>query len=521
MYLVVLQNVFIYVGLFLQEFKLVDAENGTNSTSTTSTSLGRRFGPTSPWKKWAIISAFSLGFLIYVAHNGPGFIIGHPPPPPPRQYFIAFQSLYLITYHIINLDDLSAIQDDFSNDFPDYYQPDYEKPHKKPSFDLPNSGVDNPLIDVTKDQSAKYGGSLSEAEASLPDDHQSIVNEQTFPSFSEEAPLNSELPTSFENDPNPSSTLACKSPHPDAINKGRPIVQYVVMIDAGSTGSRVHAYKFNNCHSTPQLEYETFKATEPGRGLSSFAGNPEGAARSLDPLLNEAVRVIPSHLHAQTPIAVKATAGLRILDTKVGPNASKEILDRVRSHVKLKYPFSVSDRPGDISVMDGSDEGVYAWITVNYLLERVGSDIDNKKLPTVAVMDLGGASTQIVFEPMSKTKDAIPLADGDHKYTLTYGGKQHVLYQHSYLGYGLMQARRSVHNLVAYLYEFGNPLIPDWNSWTPETIKVPNPCMPKGMQKIVQLDPPNKKHVSVTMVGASHGWDSCNRVVELVMAKDA
>lgn len=293
------------------------------------------------------------------------------------------------------------------------------------------------------------------------------------------------------------------------------------MIDAGSTGSRVHAYKFNNCHSTPQLEYETFKATEPGRGLSSFAGNPEGAARSLDPLLNEAVRVIPSHLHAQTPIAVKATAGLRILDTKVGPNASKEILDRVRSHVKLKYPFSVSDRPGDISVMDGSDEGVYAWITVNYLLERVGSDIDNKKLPTVAVMDLGGASTQIVFEPMSKTKDAIPLADGDHKYTLTYGGKQHVLYQHSYLGYGLMQARRSVHNLVAYLYEFGNPLIPDWNSWTPETIKVPNPCMPKGMQKIVQLDPPNKKHVSVTMVGASHGWDSCNRVVELVMAKDA
>ncbi|KIJ91379.1 hypothetical protein K443DRAFT_686076, partial [Laccaria amethystina LaAM-08-1] len=50
-----------------------------------------------------------------------------------------------------------------------------------------------------------------------------------------------------------------------------------------------------------------FKMTQPG--LSSFVGNPEGAARSLD----EAVRVVPRAMHGCTPLTVKATAGLCLL----------------------------------------------------------------------------------------------------------------------------------------------------------------------------------------------------------------
>ncbi|TIA83950.1 hypothetical protein E3P98_00483 [Wallemia ichthyophaga] len=445
------------------EFKLLDAENGQNDSPATT---NRRFGPSSAWKKWALGASVALPL---------------------------------------------SLSDQTNND---------QLKIEKPNFDLPNAGVQDPLIDVTKDQSIKHDGPFAEAEAKLPDHLDYMSADQTFPDYNEEASSDSDFPTSFEQDSDPSSSVACDSPHTDAVAKGRPIVQYVVMIDAGSTGSRVHAYKFNNCHSTPQLEYETFKTTEKGQGLSSFAGNPLGAAKSLEPLLNEAVRVIPDELHSRTPVAVKATAGLRILDTKYGSNASKEILDAVRNHLVTNYPFSVSDRPGDVSVMDGSDEGVYAWITVNYLLGRIGADVDNSDTPTVAVMDLGGASTQIVFEPMSKQSNATPLADGDHRYTLTYGGKEHILYQHSYLGYGLMQARRSVHNLVAYLYEFGNVLVPSWDKWD-ENVKVPNPCISRGSSKVVTLDPPGKAPVNVTMVGSSNGWDACNRVVELVMAKDA
>jgi len=83
------------------------------------------------------------------------------------------------------------------------------------------------------------------------------------------------------------------------------------MIDTGSTGSRIHIYKFSYCGPTAAYEYETFKMTQPG--LSAFASDPVAAAQSLDGLLNEAVRIVPLQLRSCTPVAVKATAGLRFL----------------------------------------------------------------------------------------------------------------------------------------------------------------------------------------------------------------
>ncbi len=87
--------------------------------------------------------------------------------------------------------------------------------------------------------------------------------------------------------------------------------------------------------------------------------------------------------------------------------------------------------------MDGSDEGVYAWITTNYLLDNIGAPEHHD---TAAVFDLGGGSTQIVFEPNYKglAHGGMPekLAEGDHKYDLDFGGRHFTLYQHSHLGYG-------------------------------------------------------------------------------------
>ena len=61
------------------------------------------------------------------------------------------------------------------------------------------------------------------------------------------------------------------------------------MIDAGSTGSRIHVYKFNNCGPSPELESEVFEMTpkkEGGSGLSSYGDDAEGAAKSLDVLMD-------------------------------------------------------------------------------------------------------------------------------------------------------------------------------------------------------------------------------------------
>ena len=215
------------------------------------------------------------------------------------------------------------------------------------------------------------------------------------------------------------------------------------MIDAGSTGSRIHVYRFNNCGPTPELEDEVFKMTEKkkgGSGLSAYKDDPEAAAKSLDVLMDVAVEAVPDEYKSCTPVAVKATAGLRML----GKEKSEKILEAVRHRLETVYPFPVVSREkGGVEIMDGKDEGVYAWITTNYLLGKIGGP---KQESTAAVFDLGGGSTQIVFEPkFDGSSGALEkMHDGDHKYSLNFGGQDYELYQHSHLGYGLMAAREAI-----------------------------------------------------------------------------
>ncbi|KAG8992864.1 Guanosine-diphosphatase [Tulasnella sp. 427] len=329
-----------------------------------------------------------------------------------------------------------------------------------------------------------------------------------------------ESPKSPETDPDPLKTVHCLSPQKASL----PLVQYALMLDAGSTGSRIHIYKFHNCHASPTLEYEVFKMTIPG--LSSYATDPVAAAKSLDVLMEEAVKVVPKQLQGCTKVAVKATAGLRLL----GSDVSEAILVAVRKHLKEQYPFPLAGKDA-VVIMDGKDEGVYAWITANYLLGTIGGGVKDGR-PTYAVLDLGGASTQIVFEPTFRSGSPGKLEEGDHKYELTFSGRAHTLYQHSYLGYGLMRARRSVNNLVAFMWDFrldgkgsssGPGSIGNSGSQATDGPAVPNPCLSQGTKKVVTLDGGKwSEGYNVTMTGSDVGsFDHCNRVVELVMAKDA
>ena len=312
-------------------------------------------------------------------------------------------------------------------------------------------------------------------------------------------------PESYETDPDPTKTTHCTTPYsPDD-----PLVQYALMVDAGSTGSRIHIYKFNHCGASAEYEYEVFKMTQPG--LSSYAGKPEEAAKSLDVLFDEALRVVPTSMRSCTPIAVKATAGLRLLPG----SQSADILHAVEERIHGAYPFKLLEKDG-VAIMDGKDEGVYAWITANYLLGSIKADTP-KDTPTYAVLDLGGASTQIVFEPMFSSPDQA-LEPGEHKYDLKFGGRSHVLYQHSYLGYGLMRARKHVHSLVDFMAS-----IRATAASTKETSLgiVGNPCLARGMRRIVEVDDDDGKR-NVTMDGEEIGsFEACDRIVQLVLAKDA
>ncbi|KAF2489743.1 nucleoside phosphatase GDA1/CD39 [Lophium mytilinum] len=316
------------------------------------------------------------------------------------------------------------------------------------------------------------------------------------------------------------ATSKCKK----SFDSHKPLIQYALMIDAGSTGSRIHVYRFNNCGSTPELEDEIFEMTakkDGGSGLSSYGEKAEEAAASLDVLMDVAVKNVPDKIKKCTPVAVKATAGLR----KLGTEKSDNILKAVRHRLETKYPFPVvSEENGGVEVMDGKDEGVYAWITANYLLGKIGGP---DKSPTAAVLDLGGGSTQIVFEPTFKDSKTggMPekLADGDHKYELSFGGRKFELYQHSYLGYGLMEARNNLHNVVINAtYEENKST--DASSWLSKPVL--NPCIAPGMSKEVTVSlgaaHPLGESVTVNMTGPSDGSPAqCRALAEKTLEKDA
>ncbi|RMZ89251.1 hypothetical protein DV736_g3510, partial [Chaetothyriales sp. CBS 134916] len=305
-----------------------------------------------------------------------------------------------------------------------------------------------------------------------------------------------------------------------AFDSSKPLVQYAIMIDAGSTGSRIHVYRFNNCGPTPELESEEFKMTEKkagGSGLSSYGADAEGAAKSLDPLLKVAVDSVPEAFKSCTPIAVKATAGLRLL----GDEMSKNILNAVRTRLETEYPFPVvSKENGGVEIMKGEDEGVFAWITTNYLLGKIGGP-DNT--PTAAVFDLGGGSTQIVFQPSFAVAEhgGMPekMPDGDHKYKLGFGGRAFELYQHSHLGYGLMSARKALHTHVVEKMHASKAEA----GWIMKPLA--NPCITPGETKKVNITFPSDHELAgeyeVSMKGPEDALPAqCRALTEEILFKD-
>ncbi|KAF9966309.1 Guanosine-diphosphatase [Mortierella alpina] len=317
-----------------------------------------------------------------------------------------------------------------------------------------------------------------------------LIMAMCFYIFLPQAPVSKQNEFSSKTWPKEITSAHCTKAH-----VGRPLIQYVLMLDAGSMGSRIHAYKFNYCNATPDLESEIFGHVEPG--LSSFDDDAEGAAKSLDKLLDTVLESVPRFLHTSTPVAVKATAGLRLL----GEEKSNSILAAVRHRLETKYPFPIISEQG-VAVMDGADEGVYAWVTVNYLLERFNS---LKKKPTVAILDLGGASTQVVFEP--KIVNGHSVAQGEHRYPMNFNGNEYILYQHSHLGYGLMMARLQINN---YLVE--NPMK---SAHRVDISEYPHPCLPVGIRQNFITESGR----NVTLVGVSDPGGQCRAVVEAIFYK--
>ncbi|XP_051866904.1 ectonucleoside triphosphate diphosphohydrolase 6 [Pristis pectinata] len=204
---------------------------------------------------------------------------------------------------------------------------------------------------------------------------------------------------------------------------------YGIMFDAGSTGTRIHVFKFTQmANESPKLANEIFKALKPG--LSAYSDKPHLSTKGIQDLLEVAKDSIPYDFWASTPLVLKATAGLRLLPGE----KAQLLLDKVKE-VFQSSPFRVSN--DCVSIMDGTDEGISAWITVNFLTGK-----QKFKQNATGMLDLGGGSTQITFLPHSEiTLQTSPI---DCITSIQMFNSTYTLYSHSYLGLGLMSARLAI-----------------------------------------------------------------------------
>uniref|UniRef100_A0A8B9ST99 nucleoside diphosphate phosphatase n=1 Tax=Anas platyrhynchos TaxID=8839 RepID=A0A8B9ST99_ANAPL len=195
-------------------------------------------------------------------------------------------------------------------------------------------------------------------------------------------------------------------------------VFYGIMFDAGSTGTRIHIFKFTQQpKETPKLTHETFKALKPG--LSAYADDVEKSGQGIKELLEVAKKEVPMELWKFTPLVLKATAGLRLLP---GEKAQK-LLDKVKEIFQAS-PFFVRDNC--VSIMNGTDEG----------------SLDDPQKRSVGMLDLGGGSTQITFLP--HTEATLQTSPAGHTTSFQMFNSTYKLYSYSYLGLGLMSARLAI-----------------------------------------------------------------------------
>ncbi|PAV23777.1 nucleoside phosphatase GDA1 [Pyrrhoderma noxium] len=270
----------------------------------------------------------------------------------------------------------------------------------------------------------------------------------------------------------------------DAWLKGR---RFGIVIDAGSSGSRLQIYSWRDARLVRAEEGpkvynklpEVVKGTENPDdwvhkvepGISTFGENPNQIAQYLRPLLDHARDHIPPSLHHETPLFLLATAGMRLL-----PSSQQDaILEATCNFIRFHSHFKVEDSDltgkcgSSIRIITGEEEGLFGWIAVNYLMDQFTKVDDDQT--TYGFLDMGGASTQIAFEPSAEEREKTKgLTDVQLR---LIGGEEihHQVFVTTWLGYGTNQARERYVGRTISLFEEGR----DQHDY------IPDPCLPKDL----------------------------------------
>lgn len=294
--------------------------------------------------------------------------------------------------------------------------------------------------------------------------------------------------------------------------------KFYVVLDCGSTGTRVYVYQASLDHNTagtlpialtsitegihkkPTSQIgRAYDRMETEPGFHKLVHNVSGLKGAIKPLVRWAEKQIPKNAHKTTSLFLYATAGVRRLPTA----DSKWLLDNAWSILKSSRFLCRRDW---VKIISGPEEAYFGWIALNHRTRMLGV---TPKKPTYGALDLGGSSLQVTFESKERVHNETSL-------NLRIGAVNHHLTAYSLSGYGLNDAfDKSVAQLFTRLLEItkGDPVN--------KKIELKHPCLNSGYreQYICSQCALNYKEAgSPVITGKKLGKEKSGIVVQLVGA---
>lgn len=228
-------------------------------------------------------------------------------------------------------------------------------------------------------------------------------------------------------------------------------------------------------------------------GISTFNSSPRKIGNHhLKGLLTVAASIVPKSQHYRTPIFLHSTAGMRLLN----PTEQQTILDTICGYLQSNSDFFVPECSSHINVITGDVEGIYGWLSINSL---IGSfDIPEqhnhgKNHTTYGLLDMGGASTQVVFSPNTteieehqnnlykiKLSQVAELANTTETSYNSPAPLEFDLYSDSFLGFGMFQAHNRYLSFLVDKYRQEHNIGEDDKYYNTIGAPVPDPCLPRG-----------------------------------------
>lgn len=296
--------------------------------------------------------------------------------------------------------------------------------------------------------------------------------------------------------------------------------RYAVIVDAGSSGSRVFVYSWpdpneyrdfldrtsrhDDLEAVPPVEFDKAWTKKTVPGISKFGGSKLSRLWNghLKALMNHASSIVPPEEHYRTPVFVLATAGMRLL-----PEAEqKRILERTCQLLQDNTQFYLPECSTHVAVIDGETEGLYGWMALNYLVGSgtIFNEPENSK--SYGFMDMGGASAQIAFSPNS-TEAERHWDDLFHLNLRTVNGHSHEwkIFVSTWLGFGANEARR---RYLDSLIEVSGSIE------SGKSLK--DPCLPVG----AQLDHESTVHNGTFHFEGVGQFSSCQQAMFPLLQKD-